>query len=51
MRDNANFFELSEEEREQLQADGDVCIDDKGNIVENGQKLKKIYGRSVAVCI
>ncbi len=41
MRDKANFFELSEEEREQFQADGDVCIDDKGNIVENGQKLKK----------
>ena len=41
MRDKANFFELSEAEQEQLQADGDVCIDNKGNIVTNGQKLKK----------
>ena len=37
MRDKANFFELSEAEQEQLQADGDVCIDNKGNIVTNGQ--------------
>lgn len=41
MKDKSNFFKLSAEERKQLQEDGDVCIDDKGNIVEHGQKLQK----------
>ena len=41
MKDKSNFYKLSEKERKQLQKDGDVCIDDKENIVEHGQRLKK----------
>lgn len=49
MKDKSNFYKLSEEERKQLQEDGDVCIDDKGNIVKDGQKLKK-YMEDLLLC-
>lgn len=51
MRDKANFFGLSEEEQKQLKEDSEISIDDNGNIVEKGHKLKKYYGRFTAVCI
>ena len=39
--DKSNFFKLAKSEREQLQDYGEICIDDNGNIVNDGHKLKK----------
>ena len=41
MKDRANFFKLPDSDRKQLQEDGEICIDNKGNIAKTGSKLKK----------
>lgn len=49
MRDKANFYKLSKEEQEQLKEDGEICIDDNGNITSEGQRLKK-YAEDLLPC-